>query len=275
MKTVIATLLALGWSGLALSQASSAQRPSGKTVELVVPSTTYPQGRHAWVYTPLGYPGSCHDECNLIVALDGAIYATAMAMPDMLDSLIALGRTRPAVAVLIDNGGPPGRIQDLANSARFAGFVANEMVPWARAHYRVTRSPAQTLITGSSAGGLGAAYIAMTYPGVFGNVLSQSGAFWRGNEASNDPPYEWLTQQFSAMPAVSVRFFLDVGAREAGGALAGAAPSLLSANRHLDSVLKVKGYRVDYFEVPNGEHSPDTWRPRLPVGIVRLLPGDR
>lgn len=29
--------------------------------------------------------------------------------------------------------------------------------------------------------------IAMTYPSLFGNVLSQSGAFWRGNEASNGP----------------------------------------------------------------------------------------
>ena len=37
-------------------------------------------------------------------------------------------------------------------------------------------------------------------------------------------------------------------------------------------VLKGKGYEVTSFEVPNGEHSPDTWRGRLPIGIVALLP---
>jgi enterochelin esterase-like enzyme len=54
--------------------------------------------------------------------------------------------------------------------------------------------------------------------------------------------------------------------------LRGAAPSLLDANRHLHEVLTRKGYVVEYFEVPNGQHSPDTWRARLPAGIVALAP---
>src|SRR5207245_10800899 len=107
----------------------------GVTTELTIPSGTYPQGRHAWVYTPAGYPASCHGDCNLIVAFDGAMYLGAMPLPEILDSLIAANRTSPAVAVLIDNGGPPGRITDLANSRLFATFVADEMLPWVRAHY--------------------------------------------------------------------------------------------------------------------------------------------
>jgi enterochelin esterase family protein len=123
-----------------------------------------------------------------------------------------------------------------------------------------------------SAGGLGAAYVAMKYPRLFGNVLSQSGAYWRGNEASDDPPYEWLTQQFAASPRLDLKFFIDVGTRETVGALGGMAPPLLDANRRLYSVLKAKGYSVEYFEVPDGQHSPATWRQRLPLGIVALAP---
>ncbi len=150
-------------------------------------------------------------------------------------------------------------------------------MPWAWKHFAVAHSADRTVLAGSSAGGLGAAYIALKYPALFGNVLSQSGAFWRGNEASNDPPYEWLTQQYATSPKVNVHFFMDVGSNETVGALRGVAPSLLDANRRLRSVLEKKGYDVAYFEVPNGQHSPDTWRGRIPLGIVALapLPGSR
>jgi enterochelin esterase family protein len=246
----------------------------GKTAEITIPSKTYPNGRHGWVYTPAGYPASCRPSCNLMVVFDGSMYLGAMPLPDILDSLIAAKRTPPTVAILFDNGAPPGRLADLANSKRFASFVATELVPWVRQHYAVTHAAHNTIIAGSSAGGLGATYIALEHPDLFGNVLSQSGAFWRGSEASNDPPYEWLTVQFAMSPKVNVHFFLDVGSLETQGALGGVAPSLLDANRHLSDVLRKKGYAIDYFEVPNGEHSPESWRARLPFGIVSLAPGN-
>lgn len=274
MKLLGAAALVFVLSHSVAAQGTASPRAAGETTELTIPSRTYPHGRHAWVHTPPGYPASCERACNLIVAFDGELYLGAMPLPEILDSLIAARRTPPAVAVLFDNGAPPGRIEDLANSRRFAAFVAEEMLPWIREHYTVTRAPERTIIAGASAGGLGAASVAMRYPALFGNVLSQSGAFWRGNEASNGPPYEWLTQQFDSLPKLNVRFFLDVGSRETVGALGGAAPSLLEANRHLRAVLTAKGYRVDYLEVPDGGHSPETWRWRLPIGIVALLPID-
>jgi len=207
-----------------------------------------------------------------MIVFDGAMYLGAIPLPDILDSLTSARRTPPTVAILFDNGAPPGRLEDLANSQRFASFIANELMPWVRQNYAVTHSADHTIITGTSAGGLGATYIALKYPALFGNVLSQSGAFWRGNEGSNDAPYEWLTQQYETSPKLNLRFFLDVGALETGGALGGAAPSLRDANRRLRDVLKAKGYSVDYFEVPNGQHSPESWRMRVPVGIVTLAP---
>jgi enterochelin esterase-like enzyme len=56
------------------------------------------------------------------------------------------------------------------------------------------------------------------------------------------------------------------------GALGGAAPSLLDANRHLHDVLEKKGYAIDYFEVPNGEHSPESWRVRSHSGLLPSRP---
>jgi enterochelin esterase family protein len=263
MKLLFATMLLA---------AATASAQKSNTAELNIPSKAYPSGRHVWVYTPAGYPASCGGGCNLILAFDGSMYLAEMPIAEILDSLVAAKKIKPAVAVLFDNGAPPGRTNDLANSSRFAAFVAEELMPWVRSHYLVTRDPANTIITGTSAGGLGAAYVAMKHPELFGNVLSQSGAFWRGNEASNSPPYEWLTDQFAASARRPIRFVVDVGSRETVGALGGSAPSLLNANKHLADVLKSKGYAVEYYEVPNGVHAPESWRTRLAPGIVALLP---
>jgi enterochelin esterase family protein len=91
----------------------------------------------------------------------------------------------PFVALLTDNSTGSERLSDLANREVFARFLADEAMPWLRKSWRVTSDPRRVFVTGSSAGGLAAAYVAFRRPDVFGNILSQSGAFWRGNEASN------------------------------------------------------------------------------------------
>src|SRR5215212_996123 len=109
MKTIVSVLLALAIAQPIVGQVASSQSKAGQTMEFMIPSKTYPQGRHAWVYTPYGYPPSCNAECSLIIAFDGSFYLGAMPLPDILDSLMAAKRTQPAVAVMVDNGAPPGR----------------------------------------------------------------------------------------------------------------------------------------------------------------------
>jgi enterochelin esterase-like enzyme len=177
------------------------------------------------------------------------------------------------VALLIDNGSSTTRLADLANHRRFVSLVGDTLMRWLHAHYRAATDPARTIITGSSAGGLATAFLALERPDLFGNVLSQSGAFWRGNEGSNGPLFEWVTSRYAAAPKRQIRFFLDVGSTEYHGAMNEAAPSILDANRRLRGVLTAKGYAVDCFEVPGGIHAPESWRLRLPIGLARLAGG--
>jgi enterochelin esterase-like enzyme len=244
----------------------------GQVVERMVPSKTYGRDRRVWVYMPADYPSACIDGCSLVVAFDGGEYRRPpMGLPAMLDSLVALKRIPPTVAVLVDNASSTARLDDLANHERFAAFIDDELMSWTREHWRITRDPAQVVITGSSAGGLAAAYLAFKRPDLFGNVLSQSGAFWRGNEGSGGGPYEWVTSQYRAAPKKAIRFYLDVGDTEWHGAMGGAAPSILTANRRLRDVLRAKGYAVEYFEVPGGIHGVSSWKERLPTGLANLL----
>jgi enterochelin esterase family protein len=229
--------------------------------------------RNIWVYTPPGYAAHDSTACDLLIVFDGAMYLEDIPLPAVLDSLVAARRVRPTVAVLVDDSTSTARLDDLANHESFVKYVADELVPWVRRNWNVTRDPHRTTLTGSSAGGLASAFIALERPDVFGIVLSQSGAFWRGAEGSNGAPFEWVTTRVAALPRRDVRFYLDVGSTESRGALGGAAPSILDANRHLRDALRAKGYAVTYTEIPGGVHAAITWGPRLPIGLATLGSG--
>ena len=246
----------------------------GKVTEYRVSSAAMKASRRIWVYTPPGYDREGPD-CDLLVAFDGGEYLGQIPLHVMLDTLLAAKRIRPAVAVFVDDSTGTVRLADLANQEPFARFIGDELVPWTRTHFKVSRDPHHATITGSSAGGLAAAFVALRRPDLFGNVFSQSGAFWRGASGSNGAPYEWLTAQYRSSPSVDVRFVLEVGSTETTGAMGGTAPSILEANRRLRDTLQSKGYSLEYAEIPGGVHAPESWGPRIPAVLVSLMGVDR
>ena len=258
-------------SHLALPAPAAAARLSAFTLY----DSAYGRARQIWIYTPPGYDARAATPYPLIVAFDGWVYRDTIPLPLILDTLAAAKKAPAFVGVLIDDDGGPVRIADLGNAQRMVQFLARQLVPYVRSHWRVTTDPHRVIVTGSSAGGLASVFVALERPDLFGNVLAQSAALWRGAEASNDPPYEWLTGQVASRPRADVTVFLDVGSLEVHGALGGAAPSIRDANRHLRDALRAKGYDVAYTEVPGGMHAPQYWSQRLPVGIVTLTRGWR
>jgi enterochelin esterase-like enzyme len=255
---------------LGVAHATPAMR-AGEVKEYRVPSRHQGRSRAVWVYTPPGYDAARDTSLGVILAFDAREYREDIALPHRLDSLLAARAIPPLVAVLIDDSTGASRIDDLGNRAWFVDWIGDEVVPWLRAGWHVSRDPRHSLITGSSAGGLAAVHIGLRRSDLFGNVLSQSGAFWRGNEASNEPPYNWLVTQASRWPRRPVRIWLEVGTTETRPAMGGAAPPILSANRAMRDTLRAKGYDLTYVEVPDGVHGHETWGPRLPVGIAGLL----
>jgi enterochelin esterase-like enzyme len=245
----------------------------GISRQTMIPSREYGRDRRMWVYTPPGYDAKRKDAYPLVVMFDGAeaIDPNMMDMPGTLDSLLAAKAAPAFVAVFIDDSAGAVRTGELGNSAKFGRFMIGEVIPFVRKNWNVTRDPHRTIITGSSAGGIAAANLALFHPEIFGNVISQSGAFWRGNEGSNSAPWEWLTSQYASAPKRDVKFVMDVGALETVKVLGGAGPEFIEANRRLRDALVSKGYSVIYTEVPNGQHAPQFWKPRLPVDLVAIV----
>jgi enterochelin esterase-like enzyme len=227
--------------------------------------------RAIWIYTPPGYDPTA-GPYPLLVLLDGAAYVSNRFVnaPATLDNLINDGWIRPAV-VVFDPGnrgaGPAGR-------ASYGEALVQELLPMLRAAYPISTTPADTVIGGASGGGLAAAEIALLHSDVFGNVLSQSGAFRARDQGADEP--NSIAQAYLAAPRQTIRFYLEVGLYDN---VPGAALPLhelvldetnLMGNRHFRDVLRGKGYDVTYREV-GGDHDWLHWRAMLADGLMTLL----
>ena len=219
------------------------------------------------IYTPAGYDPKSKPY-GLLLVFDGEDYRRLIPLPTILDNLIAGKKITPMVAILIDGEDQTRRNRDLSCSALFSDFLAKELVPWARQHYRVSLDPKQTIVCGASLGGVSAAYCAFRYPDIFGNVLSQSGAFWYypgwPNKEADATELGWLTRQYAATGKLPVRFYLEAGLFETDHPL-----TILTENRRLRDVLKAKGYTVVYTEFAGG-HDFIYWRGSVADGLMSL-----
>jgi enterochelin esterase family protein len=242
--------------------------PKGQVQIHKVKSAVLGNERTVWVYTPAGY-GKTTVPCGLLILFDGGAYTSWVPTPVILDNLIFEGRIPPLVAAFVGHPSLPVRNSELSCSLPFTRFLTAEFLTWLRRSYAVTEDPKLTVIGGSSNGGLGAAFAAFRHPEVFGNVLSQSGAFMY-NPADDSEP-EWLVRQVTASRVLPIRFHLDCGLMETHPA-AGDSPDILTANRHMRDALLRKGYWLHYQEF-NGGHEYLNWRGTLAEGLIALLRG--
>ena len=248
-----------------------AGKPEGRVEQHVVNSQIQKLDRPIDVYTPPGYrrDGSPY---ALLLLFDGPAYLSAeQGMPTTMDNLIESTTIPGTVAVLVANVADR-RLTDLVPNPEFADFIAKELVPWVRSRYNVTVDPSRTVVGGYSAGGLAAAYMGFRHPGVFGNVLSQSGAFWWAPDhyqnADATTETNWMVRQFLASPKLPLKFYLDAGTFEMDSA--GEGGDILEASRHLRDVLRAKGYEVHYQQFVGG-HDGLSWRGTLADGLIALL----
>jgi Putative esterase len=164
--------------------------------------------RYPVVYLLHGMPGSPGEY------LGGGIDLAAWA-----DASIGSGTVRPFIAVL------PAAGLDHAYNGEWAGpwerAVVQKIVPWVDAHLSTIRSASGRVIAGLSAGGFGAADIALRNPSVFGRVESWSGYFRplddgpfkhasKAELAANNPLL-LARSEAAALRRGGMKFFLSTG----------------------------------------------------------------
>jgi len=248
--------------------------PAGRIEKHVFKSAALKNEREVAIYLPPLY--SPHAEpYPLLVLFDEDAYLGLVPTPTVLDNLISEGRIPPMVALLIGNAEDDARDRELLCNPGFTQVLVSELLPWAHGQYNFTTDPRQTVVAGSSLGGLSAACAGLWHPETFGNVLAQSGAFHRAppsasdaGESNSEP--NWLVRQFISSPTKPVRFYLDAGSAEFNAT--GGGDAILFCTRTLRDVLRAKGYEVHFQEFVGG-HDYLSWRGTLADGLIALMGG--
>ena len=249
--------------------AQRSDTPKGKVELHRLKSDILGNERRVWAYTPANYKPAADTRYRLLILFDGWAYAHLMPTFTILDNLIAAGKIPPTVMVMPDSLEMEERMRELIYHPPFNQFLVTELIPWTLSRYAVTSDPGQTVVGGSSAGGLAAAYAALEHPEVFGNVLSQSGAFTALPKGETESG--WLARQFAACEKLPVKFHLDAGTLEVNSyrdLRGGVTP--LAVNQRLRDALIVKGYKVHYKEFSGG-HDYISWQGTFGDGLAFLL----
>jgi enterochelin esterase-like enzyme len=246
--------------------------PAGRVDKHRYKSAALNNEREIAIYLPAQYSPQA-EPYSLLVLFDEDAYLSLVPTPTILDNLIGEGRIPAMVAILIGNAGDDARDRELLCNPGFTRALVTEVLPWAHGLYNFTRDPRQTVVAGSSLGGIGAACAGLWHPETFGNVLAQSGAFHRAppsasdaGESSSEP--NWLVRQFISSPKKPLRFYMDAGSAEFNAT--GGGDSILFCTRTLRDVLRAKGYEVHFQEFAGG-HDYLSWRGTLADGLIALM----
>ena len=249
------------------------ETPAGKIEKHTIKSEFLNNERNLSVYTPPGYrpDGPAY---ALLLLFDESVYLNNVPTPVILDNLIAASKIPPMVAVLIANPSQETRNKELPPNPQFADFLAKELMPWVHAHYSATTDPLQTVVAGSSYGGIAATYAGLRHSEIFGNVLCQSGSFWWAPDHNGGPNTEattetgWLAKEFIKSPKLPLKFWMDAGVFEVD--TRGVGGAILEPSRHMRDVLLAKGYEVNYQQFNSG-HDYLNWRGTLADGLISLI----
>jgi len=156
----------------------------------------------------------------------------------------------------------------------YAEFFVNELVPFIRDNYNVSRDKKNNVIAGWSLGGLSAIDIAWNYPSYFGMTGSFSGSLWWRMKAYNrgykDEKHRIIHQQIkNGEKRPGRKFWFECGTldetsdRNKNGVI-----DSIDDTVDLIKILKEKGYDkhedIQFILVKGGEHNQQTWGEIMP-----------
>ena len=225
--------------------------PSGLVTRHTVDTWGLVNGKTRSVYL---YQPPSKEPCSLLVVWDGRDYFRRAHLNVILDNLIAQKRIRPLALAMVNHGGQ-ARVAEYGCSDGTLAFLLYKVLPLAQQNLNLTdiaTQPGDYAVMGASMGGLMALYTGLRLPGIFGHVLSQSGAFSMGTFDTI------LFDLVEKSPSNPPKIWLDVGLYDI--------QNLLVANRRMFARLSERNYQLEYREYPAG-HNYTAWRNGLWRGL--------
>ncbi|MBI6545619.1 MAG: hypothetical protein HY692_02430 [Cyanobacteria bacterium NC_groundwater_1444_Ag_S-0.65um_54_12] len=246
----------------------------GRVFEIAVPVPGIASKRRLAIYLPPGYDQTA-DHYPVAYFLDGqnifgdeGSFAGGWHLHTLLNARATLGKLVPVV-IGIHHGGTnrdeelsPWPVEEGKKALGDAvlDWVSGPLTEMVAKELRIKKGPENTLIGGSSLGGLLSLYGFFRHNACFGRALCMSPALWV-NEG------EIFFYVAKAKAAGDPRVYLDCGGREAKGVV-------IEHARWMSELLTRKGFvpgrHLLWRPDKRGAHNERSWRRRLPRALKFL-----
>jgi len=266
LKLMSDTILNIDIGGWSEGKAQVIAHTMNSNVQILDTAFHIPQlnrDRRVWIYLPKNYSTSkasypvlyMHDGQNLF---DNATsFAGEWGVDDAIDSA-----KKQCIVVGIDNGGPV-RMNEYnpydhekfgaGQGALYVDFLAKTLKPYIDKHYRTKKDASNTIIAGSSMGGLISMYAVMKYPKVFGKAGVFSPAFWAAPALKTD-----LDKMVKSSTHKNVRIYFYAGEQEGNQMVVDMLYIFEAMRKKTAAKMKVKINA-------EGRHNEPTWRNEFPA----------
>jgi len=240
-----------------------AEARPGSLDELRLQSVVFGDERSLKLYLPARFRRS--RRYPLLIVHDGSDFLRYADLQTVLDNLIHRLEIAPLIAVLSD---PIDRLGEYRGGATHGTFLAEELLPRLQQELPLLEAPAARGLMGASLGAVASLATAWRYPGVFGNLLLQSGSFAFSDIGPHrrDPVFDPVAAFMNAYRAnpghPAERLYVSCGIYE----------SLIYENRSMVPLFQDQGLQVRYEEARDGHHW-ENWRDRLQSALSWLFPG--
>lgn len=240
-----------------------------QTFDLTIPELPGGELRRAYVWLPDAYDGDPDARFPVLYMFDGqnvffdedASFGTSWRMYDYLNA------GQPDVIVAAVSCSQTGRMAEYSPFSHENGdaghvnargrstmeWLLGEFKPSIDAQYRTLPDRDNTLIAGSSMGGLMSLYAALDYNGAFSRAACLSPSLWVH-------PRKSLRMIERARIAPDTCIYFDYGTQEMGNH-----PKNTEVLCAACSALLHKGVDLTFRLVPGGTHSEESWAQRVPV----------
>lgn len=234
-------------------ESTASKNVSTFTIEAPQLKTT----KKIWIYLPKDYSATAkkysviymHDAQNIFDAKTS--FSGEWNVDEKLDSLKA-----PVIVVGIEHGNEK-RIDELTpfknekygggNADNYLDFIVKTLKPYIDKNYRTKPKAKNTIIMGSSLGGLVSYYAILKYPEVFGKAGVFSPAFWFSNDIYT------LTEQ---TPKIKTKIYFLCGDKESDDMV----KDMTKMERLLDTKRCYCLHLTKSKIVKGGEHNEKLWR---------------
>ncbi|WP_131103163.1 alpha/beta hydrolase-fold protein [Ornithinimicrobium sufpigmenti] len=237
---------------------------AGELVDFPLASKALRRMTHNRVYLPARFRPSSH--YPLLVVHDGDDFLNYSSMQTVLDNLIHSIDMAETIVVFSN---PGDRLREYPNYAPHARHLTRELLPAIEERWPVIRRSDARCLMGASFGAVAALTTAYRNPGVWDNLLLQSGSFVftdigtdHGGGPVFDPVVKFMNRYRERPRKVANRMFITCGVYE----------PLIVPNRSMVPVFESTGAQVEYMESRDG-HSWENWRDRLRDGLSWVFPG--